>query len=55
MWDVKANVIPVLIGVMGIISKSLRKHLSNVPGKQDLKELQRTTLGTTQLLWKVLM
>jgi len=56
MWIVNANMIPVLIGVMGIISESLRQHLSNISGKQDFKELQTTTtLCTTQLLWKVLM
>ena len=56
MWNVKAKVIPALTGAMGIISKSLRQYLSNIPGKQDFKKLQTTmTLGTKQLLYKVLM
>jgi len=56
MWNVKVKVIPLFIGEMGIISKSLRQYLSNIPGKQYFKELHTTIiLGTKQLLWKVLM
>jgi hypothetical protein len=33
MWNVKTNVIPVIIGATGTVSKSFRKYLSNVPGK----------------------
>ena len=37
-------------------SKSLRQHLSNIPGKHEIKELQKTAiLGTTHILQKVLM
>jgi hypothetical protein len=47
MWNVKAVVIPVIIGVIGTISKSFRQYLSNVPGKHEIKGLQKTaTLGT---------
>jgi hypothetical protein len=38
MWNVKTEVIPVIIGATGTISKSLRKYLSNVPGKHEIKE-----------------
>jgi hypothetical protein len=31
MWNVKTNVIPVIIGATGTISKSFTKYLSNVP------------------------
>jgi hypothetical protein len=55
-WNVKTNVIPVIIGATGTISKSFRKYLSNVPGIHDVKELQKTAiLGTAHILWKVLM
>jgi hypothetical protein len=30
MWNVKTNVIPVIIGATGTISESFRKYLSNV-------------------------
>jgi len=36
MWNVKTKVIPVIIGATGIISKSLRKYMSNVPGKHEV-------------------
>ena len=41
VWNVKAKVIPVIIGATGTISKSLRQYLSNIPGKQEIKELQK--------------
>jgi hypothetical protein len=56
MWNVKTNVIPVIIGATGTISKSFRKYLSNIPGKHEIKELQKTAiLGTAHTLRKVLM
>jgi hypothetical protein len=41
MWDVKANVILVITGATGTISKSLRQYLSNIPGKHEIKELKK--------------
>jgi hypothetical protein len=41
MWNVTANVIPVIIVAVGTISKSLRQYLSNMPGKHEIKELQK--------------
>jgi hypothetical protein len=38
MCSVKAEVIPVIIGATGTVSKSLRQYLSNVPGKGEIKE-----------------
>jgi hypothetical protein len=56
MWNVKTNVIPVKVGATGTISKSLRIYLSNIPGKNKSKELQKTAiLGTAHVLRKVLM
>jgi len=56
MWDVKAKVIPVIIGVTGTISKSLGQYLSNITGKHEIRELQKIALlGTAHLLWTVLM
>jgi hypothetical protein len=43
-------------GATGTISKFFRKYLSSIPGKHEVKELQKTTiLGTANILWKVLM
>ena len=56
MWNVKTKVIPVIIGATWTISKSFRKYVSNIPGKHEVKELQKTAiLGTTHILRKVLM
>ena len=46
-WNLKAKVIPVINGATGSISKSQIKYLSNVPGKRDVQELNKTaTYGT---------
>ena len=55
MWNVKARVIPVIIGATGTISRSFRKYVSDIPGNHDVKELQKTAiLGTAHILRKVL-
>jgi hypothetical protein len=43
MWNVRAKVIPVVTGATGTISKSIRQYLSNISGKQKIKELQTTS------------
>ena len=49
-------VIPVIIGANETISKSSIKYVSNIPGKHEVKELQKTAiLGTAHKLRKVLM
>jgi len=56
MWNVKTKMIPVIIGTTGTISKSFRKYVSNIPGKHEVKELQKTAIfGTAHILRKVLM
>ena len=56
MRNVKTKVILVIIGATGTISKSCRKYVSNITGKHEVKELQKTAiLGTAHILRKVLM
>ena len=56
MWNVKAKVIPLIIGATAAISESPRKYLSNVAGEHEIKELQKTAiLSTAHSLRKVLM
>jgi hypothetical protein len=56
MWNVKTNVIALIIGATGTISKSFRKYLSNVLGNHEVNELQKTAiLGTAHTLREVLM
>ena len=40
MWNVKTNVIAVIIGATGTISKPFRKYPSNIPGIHEIKEVQ---------------
>ena len=55
MWNMKAKLILVMVGATGI-SKSLRKYLSNKPGKEEIKELQKAALlDSAHILRKVLM
>ena len=56
MWNVKTKVIPVLIiGATGSVSKSFSKYVSNIPGKHEVKELQKTAiLGTAHILRKLM-
>jgi len=54
--DLIIKVLLVIIGATGTISKSLRQYLSNIPGKHEIKDLQKTViLGTAHILRKVLM
>ena len=56
MWNVTTKVIPVIIWATRTISKSFRAYVSNIPGKHEVKELQKTAiLGTAHILRKVLM
>ena len=55
MWNVKTKVIPVIIGATGTISNSFRKYVSNIPGKHEVKKLQKTAIqGTARILRIVL-
>jgi len=56
VWNMKAKLIPVIIGATGTISKSIRQYQSNIQGKHEIKDLQKTAiLGTAHVLRKVLM
>jgi len=56
MWNVKAEVITVIIGATGTISKSFRKYVGNISGNHDVRDLEKTAmLGTARILRKVLM
>jgi hypothetical protein len=41
MWKVKRKVIPAIIGATGTTSKSLRQYLSNITGKQKLRNYKK--------------
>ena len=55
MWNKKVEVIPIIIGVTGIVEKGIQNYLQKIPGKHNLYNLQRSAiLGTAHILRKVL-
>jgi hypothetical protein len=56
IWNVETGLIPAGSVASGTISKPFRRYLSNIPGKQEVDELQKAAvLGTKRILQKVLM
>ena len=55
MWGMKTEIIPVVIGALGLIKKGLEKHMEKIPGAININELQNITLlGMAHILRKVL-
>ena len=55
MWQMKTEIIPVVIGALGVIKKGSEKFIRQIPGNINLQEIQKTTLlGTAHILRKVL-
>ena len=51
MWHLKATVIPVVVGALGMIKKKTEDHIKRIPGNHSLQELQKIVLnGTVHLL-----
>jgi hypothetical protein len=56
VWNVKTNMILLIIEANGTISKLFIKYLSKIRGKHEINELQKTViLGTAHILRKVLI
>ena len=55
MWGVKAEVIPVVVGGLGAVTKNLRDNLAKVPGSPDAFMCQKICLlGSKKILQDVL-
>ena len=55
MWDLKCTIVPVKIGAIGIVTRSLKKNLETIPGNHSIDSLQKTAiLGTSHIIGKVL-
>jgi hypothetical protein len=55
MWNLNCTIIPVIIGVTVIATKSLRKNLEAIPGKHSIDSLHKTAiLGTSHIIRTVL-
>ena len=55
MWQMKTEIIPVVVGALGVIKKGSEKLVREIPGNINLWEIQKTTLlGTAHILQNVL-
>ena len=55
IWNLKCTIVPVITGATGIVTRSLRKNLEDIPGKHSMDSLQKTAiLGTSHIIRKVL-
>jgi hypothetical protein len=49
------EIIPLVTGATGIVTKVLKKNLEAIPGKRSIDSIHKTAvLGTSHLRWKVL-
>ena len=56
LWNKKVGVIPVIIGVTGIVDKNIKKNVGRIPGCHNIYNLQRSSiLRTAHILRKVLL
>ena len=55
MWGVKAEIVPVIVGGLGAVTKNLADYLAKIPGTPDLHMCQKICLlGSKQILTDVL-
>jgi hypothetical protein len=55
MWNLKCTIIPVIIEATGIVTRSLRKNVEDISGKDSIGSLQKTAiLRTSHIRRKVL-
>ena len=55
MWHMETEVLPVVIGALGVTTKDLKESLGKLPGKISAKEIQKIALmGTAHILRKIL-
>ena len=54
-WKQKTKTIPVIVGALGVINKSAKKYLQEIPGQIPIQEIQKIALlGTATILRKAL-
>ena len=54
-WNVKAKVVPILVGVLGAVTPNLSKHVDAIGVTTRIELLQKAALlGTARLLRRVL-
>lgn len=55
MWNMKVEVVPVVVGSLGTISKQFTRHLSRIPSSLNANQIQNIAIyGTAHILRRVL-
>ena len=55
LWNMKAKIIPIVIGALGTIPKTLQKQLEQIESSIAINQMQTTVLlNTARILRKVL-
>ena len=55
MWRLNTTTVPVIVGALGMIGKTMGTHIKKIPGYPTLREIQKITLmGTAHILRKTL-
>ena len=55
MWGVKAEIIPIIVGGLGAVTRNLNEYLAKIPGLPDLHMCQKICLlGSKRILMDVL-
>ena len=55
LWNVKAKVIPIVLGALGTVTRSLSNHIKEIGVKTQIKLIEKSVLlGTARVLRKVL-
>ena len=55
LWNVKAKVVPIVVGALGVVTRNLSKHLDVIGVTTKIELLQKAALlGTARLLRRVL-
>ena len=55
LWNMKAKIIPIVIGALGTIPKTLQKQLDQIESSIAINQMQTTVLlNTARILRKVL-
>ena len=55
LWKVKAKVIPIVLGTLGTVTRSLSNYIKEIGLKTQIKLIQKSVLlGTARVLRKVL-
>ena len=55
MWHLKTTIVPVIVGALGVVKKSMQEHIDKIPGQPLLQEIQKIVLtSTSHILRKTL-